>query len=387
MKKLTILFLTILISAISYSQSKNDKGMIEAAANGDEARFDYFIKAGAKVNATDSLGYTALIYASGYGYTSIMKKLIKKGASVNAFKNDVNPLFAAVNHDNTNSIQVLIKAGANVNQADSHGYTPLMLAAQENYTKTINFLLKKGAKINQENKDGHTALSIAIQREQDEAIDLLLKNKPKKTGYSNYSTSPLNTAEYFSNKKASKKLQDYGMKKKFKPGIQYLATGTTLFFTPLDLLFGYELKIHEVAMNLDLTLGYAAVSPKVEIEIFTSNYLWKMQTKYYGNLNKNFNIFTDKFKGTWGFSIGIDGLYAKGIVPITEATDSEFNYGANAGIYRDSKRFYGRLHYTRLLPNTNFYPNVFSFSIGVRIFNFKNAGRHYIHADKTLYML
>ena len=222
MKKSIILTITLFFSIISFSQSA-DLQMVQAAYDGDEATVIRLLDAGADPNAIDANGYTALIYASAYGYQGIMKKLIEKKASVSKIYNGVHPILAAVNNDNTTSIQMLIDAGAYVNCKDADGYTPLMFAAQEGYVKSVEYLLKKGANINAESKIGHTALSIAVQNDHLDVVKILLKYNPKKKGYSHYAHSPINTAIYLKKDDSKKILKDYGMKsKKGAPSFEYV---------------------------------------------------------------------------------------------------------------------------------------------------------------------
>jgi ankyrin repeat protein len=61
------------------------------------------------------------------------------------------PLHYAAWKNNVESLQLLIKYGANVNQSDEDGNTALMWATSEEVWK---FLIQRGADINKENKDG-----------------------------------------------------------------------------------------------------------------------------------------------------------------------------------------------------------------------------------------
>jgi ankyrin repeat protein len=46
----------------------------------------------------------------------------------------------------TQAVDMLIKAGANVNTKNQSGYTALMIAKSNNYAKTSNLLIQAGAK-------------------------------------------------------------------------------------------------------------------------------------------------------------------------------------------------------------------------------------------------
>ena len=57
--------------------------LIDSAMNGDLDKVENLIEAGANVNLQSKDGYTALIWASKYGYVEIVEKLIEAGANVN----------------------------------------------------------------------------------------------------------------------------------------------------------------------------------------------------------------------------------------------------------------------------------------------------------------
>lgn len=389
MKKTLLIILVSFISVSLFAQSQKDLDMIQAAYDGDEARVKYFLEQGANVNAVDAQGYTALIYASAYGYHNIMKMLIDKGAKINEFKNDVNPVFAAVNNDNTKSLEILINARADVNKTDSKGYTPLMLAAQENYHRTARYLLNKRAKIDTENYDGHTALSIAIQRNSKETIDVLLNANPKKSGYRHYSNSPLNIADYMGNKEAEKKLKRYGFKKSLSPGLDFVSGSIGGRYSPYESMTGYELGVHESLTKIDLYGGYFYVPQKSTFEPFTSTITFNMRNMAYLSLNKRFTLYKPQ-KAGYGFSVGADGYFASGenLQKNPAQTKSEFLYGANANLFRYGSAFLFRIDYHYFVPPTTvFYKHSVSFTLGLKLYKPKTSNSKITHADKTLYML
>ena len=77
-----------LSNAVSYNQSDMDNEMIAAAKINDFARFKCLVEKGANINAKDSFGISAIVYASGYGSADIVEYLINNGADVNAANSD-----------------------------------------------------------------------------------------------------------------------------------------------------------------------------------------------------------------------------------------------------------------------------------------------------------
>jgi ankyrin repeat protein len=67
----------------------------------------------------------------------------------------------------------LIKAGADVNQATSDGYTPLYIAAQNGHEGCVAVLIQAGANVRKADKTGLTPMQIAISKKQEKVVTLL----------------------------------------------------------------------------------------------------------------------------------------------------------------------------------------------------------------------
>ncbi len=74
------------------------------------------------------------------------ESLIRKGANVNATdNNDRKPLFAALDKENFRIVQSLLESGADVNAKDFLGATPLLIAAKKNNLQNVKELIRSGA--------------------------------------------------------------------------------------------------------------------------------------------------------------------------------------------------------------------------------------------------
>ena len=133
---------------------------------------DMLIKAGANVNQGNCLGHTPLMSAVRNDLTRITNILLTAGADVNI--NDEyghDALYHSAYNTNFDMIQILLTAGANVNRRDSEGESPLISAVRTTYlslnhkleqperVKCVNVLIKAGADVNAETRYGETALT------------------------------------------------------------------------------------------------------------------------------------------------------------------------------------------------------------------------------------
>jgi len=78
----------------------------------------------------------------------------------------------------------LIKAGININEKDSYGFTPLIEATIKKDAEIASLLLEHGAKIDQEDVGGQTALQWAVNRNNRALSELFLKHNADPNHYS-----------------------------------------------------------------------------------------------------------------------------------------------------------------------------------------------------------
>lgn len=133
--------------------------LILASQYGDLEVVKLLLNKGADIaKVDDCLQTTALFVAADNENLEVAKYLIQKGADV------IYPLavYEAENGEDK-AIDLLIKAGANINTKDENGYTPLMATIGWNGVEKIKLLLAKGANINAKNNEGKTVLDIAIE--------------------------------------------------------------------------------------------------------------------------------------------------------------------------------------------------------------------------------
>lgn len=86
-----------------------------------------------------------------------------------------SPLHIVASWGDTEAIEILVLAGADINAKGETGFTPLHYAAEQNRPAAILKLLQLGAKAI-ENDDGETPLELAKNLKNTEAIDVLAKS-------------------------------------------------------------------------------------------------------------------------------------------------------------------------------------------------------------------
>ena len=103
-------------------------------------------EAGAQVNTLSSVGGTPLSEAASLGYVELVEYLLSQGARLHINGQRHPTLHEAVRGCNAATVQLLLAAGAPVNEQNSLKETPLHLAAQEDGRLAIlEVLLLAGA--------------------------------------------------------------------------------------------------------------------------------------------------------------------------------------------------------------------------------------------------
>ena len=84
------------------------------------------------------------------------------------------PLYIAAHQGHEKCVQLLLDAGAVVDQAMNNGFTPLHTAAVNGNDKCVQLLLGAGAVVDQAMNGGFTPLGIAAQNGHEKCVQLLL---------------------------------------------------------------------------------------------------------------------------------------------------------------------------------------------------------------------
>jgi ankyrin repeat protein len=174
--------------------SHGETALMMAARSGTVAAVKVLLDHGAQVNAKDNLrGTTAMMWAAEQGHTAVLQLLAERGADLAAQSKVLTPvarrglgyerggravggsvplgapkggltaLLFAARQGALDCVQLLVKAGADVNQASVDGSSPLLVAVQNGYYGIASFLLERGANPNLANNKGWTPLYLAVK--------------------------------------------------------------------------------------------------------------------------------------------------------------------------------------------------------------------------------
>ena len=184
----------LIISTFSLTSNLIGYDSLESSIeHGDIEEVKRWIRAGKNVN--NQAVWAPLAIAARQGYIDIVKLLLEKGANPNlSGKKSFPPLIACACalgngyakgriDDFALIAQILIKAGADVNLADSSGFTALELAVMQKANPFIEILLKNNADIDSVGISVSKETRTSLIQWQNELIEEKKRSKEKEIVY------------------------------------------------------------------------------------------------------------------------------------------------------------------------------------------------------------
>ncbi|HUQ92961.1 MAG TPA: ankyrin repeat domain-containing protein [Bryobacteraceae bacterium] len=150
--------------------------LMEAIRSGDRQRFQKMLRRNAKAaNRRGPGGSTPLMYAALYGDADSVQLLLKSGADPNA-RNDAGATALMWAVEDPEKTRLLLRQRADVNARSADGQTPLIIAAGHfgAGAEVTKLLLEAGANLSERASDGNTPLGAATFAADDAVIEVLI---------------------------------------------------------------------------------------------------------------------------------------------------------------------------------------------------------------------
>ena len=158
-------FLLLAFAPTSSAQQANaqERDMIAAAERGEIVVARKLLGEGARINARDQRGRTALLAATQRNEVEVARFLIQEGADVNAkdFVQDTPFLYAAA-EGRVEILKMALAAGADVKDINRYRGTALIPAAHHGHVEAVKLLLATPIDRDHINNLGFTALLEAV---------------------------------------------------------------------------------------------------------------------------------------------------------------------------------------------------------------------------------
>ncbi|XP_040284693.1 ankyrin repeat domain-containing protein 6 isoform X1 [Bufo bufo] len=135
-----------------------------------------------------------LLVAAYKGQVDNVVQLINKGAKVAVTKHGRTPLHLAANKGHLNVVQILLKAGCDLNVQDDGQQTALHRAAVVGHSDILAILIQEGCALDRQDKDGNTALHEAAWHGFSQSVKLLVKAGANVLAKSKAGNTPLHLA-------------------------------------------------------------------------------------------------------------------------------------------------------------------------------------------------
>ena len=167
-------------AGVALAQSGSDllgqKQIVKAVVEGDEEKVRQALLKQESPNQSANNGQPLLIVAARAGHIPVVETLLKGGARVDAVDPEgYSALMRAAEKGDVEIADILLRRNASVRGQNRQGQTALMIASGRGYAEIVRLLLEKKAEPNSRDFTGRTALSYARQNNRGSAEAMLRK--------------------------------------------------------------------------------------------------------------------------------------------------------------------------------------------------------------------
>jgi hypothetical protein len=161
----------ILVTESVDALANDTTSLIIACKENNRETISKLIAKGIKINETDLLGNTALMYSIGEGDLETIKILLDNGANIKIKGKEMSLLQFASNGDRK-LLKFLLKEGAEVDSQNIYSEPALYYAVMNKRKDLIKILVENGANPHISNYQGKSPYSLAKNAEFKEIVDL-----------------------------------------------------------------------------------------------------------------------------------------------------------------------------------------------------------------------
>lgn len=152
--------------------------VLSRSISGTESAVRLFLDQGVDVNSTSADGRSALAWAVGLSYSSIVDILLTNGADAmpTTVNKNMMPLEEAAANGSHGIVETLLKYGVDPDYRDLDGWSAIHWAAEGSQSYTVQLLSRNGANINAVSSYGTSPLHCAANGGSSSTVNLLLEN-------------------------------------------------------------------------------------------------------------------------------------------------------------------------------------------------------------------
>lgn len=113
-----------------------------------------------------------LVFAAKASHTAVIALLLEAGAAAGNIRSE-GPLIAAAGNGNLEAVDLLVAAGAEVEEDNEDGFRPLIEAAAKGHLEVVRRLVELGADVDHVDGGGRTALTVAREGGHEDVVEYL----------------------------------------------------------------------------------------------------------------------------------------------------------------------------------------------------------------------